>query len=195
MGLAAVSKGSVSCRAGQCARCAPASRLGTPALPERGSALAPRGRAGASCPGRPRGEPWGSAKAPPGAAQAPRGACGVCERCWGRVGGILASHRAGSGGRGTARAGVAGARGCPTPANGNAGVPACTPQPRWRSKPHGAKGFAGQVPAPPVPPPASVPGMGCRGDRWRRLGVGEPRAAPAAALPGRAVCAAPRSVE
>lgn len=63
MGLAAVSKGSASCRAGQCARCAPASRLGAPALPERGSALAPRGWGGASCPGCPQGG-LGSARSP-----------------------------------------------------------------------------------------------------------------------------------
>lgn len=78
MGLAAVSKGSESCRAGQCARCAPASRLGAPALPERGLALAPRGWGAASCPGCPWGV-LGVCQAPDapalGAAQAPGGAC------------------------------------------------------------------------------------------------------------------------
>lgn len=88
MGLAAVSKGSESCRAGQCARCAPASRLGAPALPERGSALAPRGWGAASCPGCPWGV-LGSAKPPMYLRWVLHRLPGVTARgwrLWGRVG-------------------------------------------------------------------------------------------------------------
>lgn len=57
MGLAADSKGSTSCPAGQCARCPPASRLGAPAPAGRGARCGLPG-VGASCPGCPRC-PWG----------------------------------------------------------------------------------------------------------------------------------------
>ena len=103
MGLAAVSKGNVSCRAGQCARCAPASRLGALALAKKGLALASRGWSDASCPGCPWGA-LGSAKPPVLQCWVLRRLLGVLAggwRAWGRVGTSACPAAAVSGSQGT----------------------------------------------------------------------------------------------
>lgn len=203
MGLAADSKGSTSCRAGQCARCPPL----------HASAIRPQLREGLGT-GSPGWVPpalavpniLGGCRVPSTTAlwcrAGSRGACGV-QRGWGSAcpaqpGGAvvhllpLQQHRAGPVDQGTSS--------CPCrelgpscPSKWECFVPPSgAPQPGWRSKPGGARRSAGWGAAAPACPrgvgPLGVQGDGHRGDPGQELCL-----VPAAALPGR-VCAA-RSVE